>query len=154
MNATIRYRLSQEQDLEKIGMLLAKAELPVADLGHGKITFIVASDEKDEIVGCIGLEQIGEDGLLRSLAVDNTFRGKGIAHDLLNRLFVASHSLGIKNLHLLTTTAEKFFDRVGFLLRSRSEAPDTIKATTEFSSLCPSSSAYMVMKDIQHAAGE
>jgi quercetin dioxygenase-like cupin family protein len=60
-----------------------------------------------------------------------------------------SRQYGINNLHLLTTTAEKFFASPGFSVVPRDEAPASMKATSEFSSICPSSSTYMVMRDIQ-----
>jgi len=149
MPDTIGYRLSETRDREKIKNLLRLAELPVDDIDGGTIDFVLATDEKQEPIGCIGLEQYGIDGLLRSFAVDSAYRDKGIGHELLFRLLAFSRQSGVNDLHLLTTTAEKFFDRAGFSLLPRNEAPDSIKSTSEFSSLCPSSSAYMVMKDIQ-----
>ncbi len=149
MEVNIKYRLSETPDLGRIRELLSAADLPVDDLDEGKVIFVVAMNEKNEIIGCIGVEKLGEEGLLRSMAVDIAYRGKGIAHELLRRLLSFSCQSGIHTIHLLTTTAEKFFDRAGFLLVSRSEAPDSIKTTSEFSSLCPASSAYMVMRDIQ-----
>jgi amino-acid N-acetyltransferase len=47
-------------------------------------------------------------------------------------------------LYLLTTTADAFFRRLGYEQTARELAPPAIKATREFSSLCPSSSIFMV----------
>jgi amino-acid N-acetyltransferase len=149
MPTVIKYRLAESKDLEKIQELLSNSELPVADIDGNKIAFVVATNEKNELIGCVGLEQYDSDGLLRSLAVDSNYRGNGIGHELLSRLLSISRQRGVNDLHLLTTTAERFFERAGFSLQSRDEAPASIKSTIEFSSLCPSSSAYMLMRDIQ-----
>lgn len=149
MPSATKYRLAESKDLEKIKDLLGKSNLPVADIENAdKINFVVAISDSNELIGCIGIERYDTDGLLRSLAVDPDYRGTGIGHELLSRLLSISRQLGVNDLHLLTTTAERFFDRAGFSLLPRDEAPASMKATVEFSSLCPSSSAYMVMRGI------
>jgi amino-acid N-acetyltransferase len=45
---------------------------------------------------------------------------------------------------LLTTTAETFFERRGYRRVDRSQAPLAIQSTSEFASLCPASSAFMI----------
>lgn len=146
MQDSITYRLSDKDDIEKIKELLINADLPVADIDESKINFIIAANEKSELAGCIGVERYGADGLLRSFAVASDYRNKGIGHDLLSRLFSLSKEYGIVNLHLLTTTAEQYFKLAGFSSLPREEAPGPIRSTTEFSSLCPSSSTYMSIK--------
>ena len=148
MNETINYRPSQMSDLIAIKALLSQSDLPVTDIDENKIVFIVAVNDKNALIGCIGLERYGADALLRSLAVDSGHRSKGIGHELFYRLLSTSLQYGVKDLHLLTTTAEKFFASSGFSVFARDEAPVLIKATAEFSSFCPSSSVYMVMRDI------
>ena len=132
MRDTITYSLAKKEDIEKIRTLLVNAELPATDVDGDKIDFIIAVNEKSELAGCIGIERYGKDGLLRSFAVASDYRNKGIGRDLLSRLFSLSKKSGIDNLHLLTTTAEKFFDRAGFQLLSREDAPASIKSTAEF----------------------
>ena len=146
MRDSITYKLAQKEDIEKIKDLLINAELPVADIDESKINFILAVSEKSELAGCIGVEQYGTDGLLRSFAVASGYRSKGLGRDLLSRLFSLSSEYGIVNLHLLTTTAEQYFTHAGFYSLPREEAPASIRSTAEFSSLCPSSSTYMAVK--------
>lgn len=50
---------------------------------------------------------------------------------------------GIETLYLLTTTAAQFFARRGYEVVARSDAPNVIAATSQFSKLCPASSAFM-----------
>jgi len=148
--SNIAYRLNTERDLEPIVSLLKKADLPVADITRSKIDFIVALDN-NALAGVIGLEHYGTNGLLRSMAIDAVYRNNGIGAELLQRLLSYAKQLGINDLHLLTTTAEKYFASKGFVTSTRSYAPDVIQNTEEFSSICPSSSAYMILKDLNNS---
>jgi len=141
------YRLHDGGDLDPIVSLLKNAGLPVADITRSKVKFIVALDH-NRLVGVIGLEHYGTDGLLRSMATDIVNRNKGIGSQLLHRLICYGRELGINDLHLLTTTAEKYFLSKGFVTSKRECAPDVIRNTEEFSAICPSSSAYLTMKDL------
>jgi len=46
-------------------------------------------------------------------------------------------------MYLLTTTAEAFFELLGFRRIERHAAPPEIQRSAEFSSLCPSSATVM-----------
>ena len=144
---TFEYRLSNEQYKREIISLLMDNKLPVSDLNSSKTQFII-SIENDNVIGCIGIEPYEKDGLLRSLAVHPDYRNLGIGTQLLQRLLAYCRQLGIENVHLLTTTAEKYFLSKGFLNANRDEAPESIKKTLEFSTICPSTSAYMILKKI------
>jgi amino-acid N-acetyltransferase len=50
---------------------------------------------------------------------------------------------GVKVIYLLTTTAEPFFAHRGYGRVPRDAVPSAIRATAEFASLCPTSSAVM-----------
>lgn len=127
----------------KIEKLLKSNNLPYEDIISSKVEFIT-SESNGNLVGCIGIEKYGEDGLLRSLVVDDKFKNKGTGTKLLNELISQSKSGGIKKLHLLTSTADKFFADNGFQYSKRSSAPMVILKTREFTEICPSSSIYMI----------
>ncbi len=55
-----------------------------------------------------------------------------------------ARSQGVRDVYLLTTTAEDFFARRGYVRIGREKAPRTIRSTREFADLCPASSAFMV----------
>lgn len=50
---------------------------------------------------------------------------------------------GVEEVYLLTTTAEGFFARLGYERVEREGAPESIRGTKEFSSICPSSAVLM-----------
>jgi amino-acid N-acetyltransferase len=147
MNNQINYRYAKKEYLENIISLLKENELPIVDIDLIKIKFILA-ETGDKLVGCIGIEPYEKEGLLRSLAVNVKYRNSGIGNNLLQYLISYSKQMGINNLHLLTTTAESYFLSKNFVKSDRETAPDSIKNTIEFSSLCPSSSSHMVFYNI------
>jgi amino-acid N-acetyltransferase len=139
----ITYRMADKAELPVIAGLLTKNNLPASDITDIPVDFIIATGDNNEVIGSIALERFEEDGLLRSFAVDKAYRAQKIGSYLFDQLIAYSIQSGITNLHLLTTTAEKYFAAKGFAVHSREEAPASIKSTTEFSQLCPSSSTYM-----------
>jgi amino-acid N-acetyltransferase len=143
----INYSLAQDNDLEAITSLLKINNLPYSDIQESPVEFIVAKSS-NEIIGCIGVEIYKTDGLLRSFTVENNFRNKGIGKELYHRLLSYSAQSNVKTLHLLTNTAEEYFSAQGFIVANRSKAPELIKNSKEFASLCPASSFYMVLVDI------
>jgi amino-acid N-acetyltransferase len=92
-------------------------------------------------VGCIGIELEGP--LLRSLAVDPESRGKGIANGLCARLLQHAERQGIQEIYLLTDSAARFFEKIGFHKVARDDAPESIRKHKQFTTLCPSSAVVM-----------
>lgn len=154
MNNDLQYRIAVQTDLPRIVALLKQNELPVADLVNIPVDFIIATGPNEELAGCIGLERFGADGLLRSFAVDASLRSKTIGNNLFNRLLALCRQTGVHHLHLLTTTAEQYFLKRGFVTASRTDAPAIITSTAEFTSLCPASSVYMALKQLPNPAAE
>ncbi len=139
----ITYSFYTNNNLDEISNLLRENKLPYEDIRASNVRFITARNE-EQLVGCIGLEQYGTEGLLRSFAVVQALQNKGYGKALFNKLIEYSTDSGIKTLHLLTNTAREYFLKNGFSVKGRDDAPDVILSTMEFKSLCPSSSTYMV----------
>ena len=132
------YEFAKPKDLEAVAALLNTCKLPANDLEAHE--FIVAVDE-NMIVGCIGMELEGP--LLRSLAVDPANRKQGIAGELCARLLRHAGDQDVKNLYLLTDSADKFFERIGFQRINREDAPESVRTHKQFTELCPSSAIVM-----------
>jgi len=124
--------------------LLRAAELPTEDLTDSHLRQFFMASSPDSVVGLVGLELYGRDALLRSLVVDPNARTKGIGSQLVDYAENYARARGVGSVYLLTTTAEKFFAHRGYARAERSAAPDSIRTTREFSSICPASSAFMV----------
>ncbi len=139
-------RIYKNPDRVRVFELLSQCELPSSDLQKSDLeTFFGCGDEVNPD-GIIGLEQYGVYGLLRSLAVAPEARNQGCAKLLVIKVEEFSKTRGIKTIYLLTTTAKQFFSRLGYSEVERQSVPDAIKATAEFSSLCPDSATVMVKK--------
>ncbi|HET7734226.1 MAG TPA: arsenic resistance N-acetyltransferase ArsN2, partial [Paludibacter sp.] len=143
--STVYYTTAREEDVEAIVALLKTNDLPLNDLGTGQRMFLVAlSDGKT--VGCVAVEMYGNAGLLRSLAVNNDFWGKGIGQKLVSEAEAWSRNNGLKSLYLLTTTAAGFFPKLSWDNTERALVPENIAASSEFASVCPSSAVCMMKK--------
>jgi len=94
--------------------------------------------------GVVGLEIYGHVALLRSLAVSLRRRQSGLGSRLVAHAERYAQDRGVQFLYLLTTTAESFFQRKGYTRVLREETPAAIKATQEFSGICPVNSVCMV----------
>lgn len=139
----IKYLKANPEDFESIIRILAKNDLPYSDVKDSPIKFIVAKSEGD-IVGCIGLEVYETDALLRSFAVEPSYRNNGIGAELYKNLLAFALENKVKTLHLLTTTAKDYFFKKGFEVADKNQAPIGIKKSSEFDGLCPVSCIYMV----------
>ncbi|MGR2737175.1 arsenic resistance N-acetyltransferase ArsN2 [Billgrantia sp. Q4P2] len=123
--------------------LLVACDLPVSDLrDDGGVCFFGLRHQSD-LVGVIGVEVCGDYGLLRSLAISATHRGNGLGQKLVAFSEEWATFSGLKALYLLTNTADNFFKRLGYEVLTRSEAPNVITETQQFSGLCPDSSIFM-----------
>jgi amino-acid N-acetyltransferase len=134
----------ESHDEAALATLLQMADLSTEDITPETLEhFLVAHLEK-ALVGCVGLEVLEEVGLLRSVAVDEAHRGTGLGKELVAAMEEHAKDAGVRELYLLTTTAEDFFAALGYRRISREQAPQAIAGTTQFSELCPSSSCFML----------
>jgi amino-acid N-acetyltransferase len=131
-------------DADKIKLVLKNTNLPYKDIDSHLENFFFL-EKCGEIIGTAGLEVYGEVALLRSLAVIKEYQNKRLGQKLYQNIFIKALSLNIKEIYLLTETAEKFFARKGFKKISRDSAPATIQHTNEFRILCPDSAVCMVI---------
>jgi amino-acid N-acetyltransferase len=127
-----------------VATLLAAAALPSEDLHGGDNVLLFGEQSSGRLTAVVGLECYGHAALIRSLAVDSTERGKGMGNKLVEYAEAKARSMGATHLYLLTTTAQKFFERQGYQSIERAAAPEAIARTAQFSGLCPASSAFMV----------
>jgi amino-acid N-acetyltransferase len=123
--------------------LLERSALPLVGVEEHLPDFLV-SENAGRVVGVVGLERYGADALLRSLAVDRTCRATGLGTRLTDDLIARGRSAGVRRLYLLTTTAEQFFARRGFVRITRADVPPSVRTSVEFREACPESATVMV----------
>jgi len=93
------------------------------------------------------IEGEGADRLLRSVVVPASRRGTGAGTRLVDLLVRQAAESGAEHMWLLTTTAADFFVRMGWTIVPRDAAPAVIRASDQFTSLCPST-ATLMMRDL------
>lgn len=132
-----------DETRDDVIQLLSSQKLPVSDLPFTLNDFFIAKDG-DQLVGIIGLEKYNENGLLRSLVVHPDYRNKNIASQLVQKIEEAAQAKNLRAVYLLTETAEKYFEKKGYIKVERANVPEGIKSSSEFSNVCPVSAAVMI----------
>lgn len=139
----IQQHVKTNKELESLKNFLQVNQLPADDLQLKNSLLLTYYNADEALVGSGGLEFYGDKALLRSLAISPELRGqqlgKQVVHDLLQQARVA----GMKEVYLLTQTAFYFFQKLGFNEVQRDLVPAEIKASSEFSQVCPSTAQVM-----------
>lgn len=127
---------------EKIIALLQQNHLPVSDIGEHTLLFAF-TDDNDSLIGSAGLEIFDRIALVRSISVQPSQQHSGLGSIIIKELENIAREKSITDLYLLTTTADKFFSRQGYSVVKRNELPESIRKTSEFTSVCPASAIAM-----------
>ena len=105
----------------ELGKMLFKS---YAQLFESLRDFAVYEDDASgEVMGCVGLSIIWADlAEVRSLAVDNSQRGKGIGSQLVQWTIEEARRLGIRRIMSLTYE-QRFFEKLGFVVVAKESLP-------------------------------
>ncbi len=134
---------AQPDETAAVAALLAAAGLPTAGLDAPETMLLVARAGAD-IVGSAGLEVYDGAGLLRSVAVDPAWRGRGLGAGLTRAALDLARARGLGAVYLLTETAPAYFPRLGFVPIARTAVDPAIHASVEWAEACPASAQAMV----------
>lgn len=137
----------QRGDLPHIRQLLDATGLPHADITEAGLASFLCARSGAKLVGIVGLEPLGDEALVRSLAVASTHRGRGVATELLQRIEQVARRRRALRVYALTQTIEGLLLRRGYVRIARETAPQSIRNTTEFRGLCPDT-AVLLAKDL------
>jgi UDP-N-acetylmuramate: L-alanyl-gamma-D-glutamyl-meso-diaminopimelate ligase len=103
---------------------------PARDAQQG--SFYVLRNE-DGTVGCVALEVLGDDAVLRALAVDPKYRGAGYGWMLADMAVNIARWRGVRRIYLLTASASDFFAaKFGFRVVDRSTLAKQVAASETF----------------------
>ncbi|MEE9263083.1 MAG: arsenic resistance N-acetyltransferase ArsN2 [Vicinamibacteria bacterium] len=143
MSTTIRE--AERSELAEVLALLRTCDLPVDGVEENLDGYLVAR-ENETLVGTIGLERYGDAGLLRSLAVAASGRGRGLGGTLVKMLLGYAKERGVSTLYLLTETADTFFPRFGFERMPREDLDPSLEASKELQGACPETAVAMRLR--------
>jgi UDP-N-acetylmuramate: L-alanyl-gamma-D-glutamyl-meso-diaminopimelate ligase len=125
-------RPAHREDMAAVRRVLTVTSLeePARDEQQGN--FFVLRNE-DGTVGCVSLEVLGDDAILRALAVDSKFRGAGYGWMLADMAVSQARGRGVRRIYLLTETASDFFAaKFGFRVVDRSTLSKQVAASETF----------------------
>lgn len=143
---TTTIRKARSSELEEVLAILVASELTPDGL-KDEASLILVAEGGDGIVACAALEIDGADALLRSVAVTAELRGAGLGRQIVDRAEAEARDLGVRTLYLLTTTAERFFDKLGYHTMDRAKVPEVVRGSAEFSA-CSSAGAIAMWRTI------
>ena len=115
----VKAKLSDIPDMQELvvsdvknGIILNRTEDEVAT----NIRSYVLAKEKDKLIGYAALhihsKRLAE---IRSLIVDEAYRGKGIGKDIVNFALNEAKNIGIEEDVLVLTYLPQFFEQLGFI---------------------------------------
>jgi amino-acid N-acetyltransferase len=140
----MNYTFATEDNGPDIKRLLTDGDLHHEDITTAQLKHFLLGWDGPKLVAVIGLEIKNHSALLRSLAVDQDYRNRGIATRLIGKIEDHAKSMEVDTLYLLTMTAKAFFKKKGYRRIARDSVPAGIQETTEFRNLCPASAVCMV----------
>jgi amino-acid N-acetyltransferase len=135
---------ARDSDLPAVLALLERTDLPPNGLSDHLATTLVAR-HTSSIVGSAALELYGHAALLRSVAVDQAWRGQGLGQQLTCAALDLARQHGVTTVYLLTETATNFFPRFGFQPIARSAVAEAVQQSVEFTSACPAGATVLAL---------
>jgi amino-acid N-acetyltransferase len=148
MTANAGVERARPEDLAAILELLERHRLPPDGLRDHIATTLVAR-RAGSVIGTAALEIYEDGALLRSVAVAPEAQGHGIGRQLTSAAVRWAHELQAPAIYLLTTTAARYFPRLGFERIERADVPAGVRTSVEFASACPST-AIVMRRMLQH----
>lgn len=125
---------------------VSAADLPIDDLCEPDRHFYVYNTLDGERIGYAGFEKHGTEALIRSVVILSNARNSGLGSNVVPLLLLRAFEAGARQAYLLTTSATRFFAKLGFKEMERDKAPAAILATRQARSLCPASTILMTRK--------
>ena len=147
---TLRAEPARPHDVKDALDLLRRLDLPETDVAERWGHYFVVHEDDGRVVGVAGLEIHGDDGLLRSVAVNVDYRRLGLGASLVEAALQRAERLELRSVYLLTTDARDYFARQGFAPCPREEAPAAIRESWEYTTGCPSTAILMRREVARH----
>jgi amino-acid N-acetyltransferase len=126
-------RLAHPEETNTVAELVTAAGLPTAGLAQAWRIWVAV--DRDRLLGTASLERYDGAYLLRSVAVRDEARGRGIGAQLVRAALAAVAPAG--PVALLTETAAGWFPRFGFHPVDRAALDPALTASAELAGACP-----------------
>jgi N-acetylglutamate synthase-like GNAT family acetyltransferase len=131
-------------DLPTIASLLHEGDMPAGAVRERVGRTLVAELDRRTLIATAAWEPVQDGiGLLRSVSVTERVRGKGVGALIVAGTLRAAAAAGLKQIYLVTPSAEGFFARCGFTTVRRDQLPDSVARHRQVTRDCPSTAAVM-----------
>jgi UDP-N-acetylmuramate: L-alanyl-gamma-D-glutamyl-meso-diaminopimelate ligase len=126
-------RPARRSDVADLQALLTRAQLHGEEVSEASYSSFFTLRNEKGLAGCVALEVLGDDGILRALAVDPESRGIGYGWMLADMAVSHARYRGVRRIYLLTATATDFFAaKVGFRIIDPSTVSARVSASAAF----------------------
>jgi UDP-N-acetylmuramate: L-alanyl-gamma-D-glutamyl-meso-diaminopimelate ligase len=126
-------RPAQRADMAAIRQLLARVGLVNESARDDQFTSFYDLRNERGLVGCVSLEVLGDDAILRALAVHPEQRGAGYGWMLADTAVSQARWRGVRRIYLITESASDFFAaKFGFRVVDRSTLSKQVSAHETF----------------------
>lgn len=134
-----------ENNSSAVAELLEQNNLSRSGLTDNNV-FLFALFKGDEILGAGALAVIDTFSMLRSVCINKKYQKNRLGSDLCGHLYEKAQALGLKDIYLLTDTAEGFFKKQKFETISRKELPIILEQNVLVQNACSTNSTVMHRK--------
>lgn len=124
-------RSCKPSDVAAVERLLATAGLPLPAPEDPAVEFVVVDDGAG-VAACAGWETWGERALLRSVAVREGQRRRGLGRVVVEAALRELANRGIHDVTLVTLDAQVFFAGLGFEPIEKGDVPEPVRRSPEF----------------------
>ena len=145
-DSSVVLRAAVAEDLDWAIELMAALGLPSEGLDEQFDEGYVMAELDGVAIGLGGVEVYGGHGLLRSVGVAKTLQRTSIGRTIVEERLGWARGRGLKAVYLLTETAPGFFESLGFKRVPRESFPGEVKASREYSEVCPDTATAMKLE--------
>jgi UDP-N-acetylmuramate: L-alanyl-gamma-D-glutamyl-meso-diaminopimelate ligase len=126
-------RPARRSDVPDLQALLTRVQLHGESVSEVSYSSFFTLRNEQGLAGCVALEVLGDDGILRALAVDSESRGIGYGWMLADMAVSHARYRGVRRIYLLTATASDFFAaKLGFRIIDPSTVSARVSASAAF----------------------
>lgn len=117
-------KIAEENDSNKLTEFVEKAGVSSEGIASMLDYFVILEDSDNEVVACIGVEPVGEDGILRSLVISDKLKQAHIL-TLFQSVQTLSQQKNMNNLYLVTNkkASVDFMLLLGFDVVEHNDVP-------------------------------
>jgi UDP-N-acetylmuramate: L-alanyl-gamma-D-glutamyl-meso-diaminopimelate ligase len=124
---------ARREDMSGVRQLLERVGLKEEPARDDQFPAYYVLTNEQGMVGSVALDVLGDDAILRALAVDEEFRGAGYGWMLADMAVSQARWRGVRRIYLLTETASDFFAaKFGFRVVDRSTLSKQVAASETF----------------------